>query len=33
MGVWVQTGPDSYLPYGLSGGPWGGWISAEYLQL
>ena len=21
MGVWVQAGPDSYLPYGLSGGP------------
>ena len=21
MGVWVQTGPDSYLAYGLSGGP------------
>jgi hypothetical protein len=21
MGVWVQTGPDSYVPYGLSGGP------------
>jgi hypothetical protein len=21
MAVWVQTGPDSYVPYGLSGGP------------
>lgn len=21
MEVWVQTGPDSYRPYGLSGGP------------
>jgi hypothetical protein len=21
MGVWVQTGADSYLPYALSGGP------------
>jgi hypothetical protein len=21
MEVWVRTGPDSYLPYGLSGGP------------
>ena len=21
MAVWVQTGPHSYLPYGLSGGP------------
>jgi hypothetical protein len=21
MALWVQTGPDSYRPYGLSGGP------------
>jgi hypothetical protein len=21
MSLWVQTGPDQYLPYGLSGGP------------
>lgn len=21
MSLWVQTGPDSYVPYGLSGGP------------
>lgn len=21
MGLWVQTGPDTYLAYGLSGGP------------